>query len=409
MDRLSIAALAVRSGTSEAKVLELARLGLITPEKGGGFSPEDASRVRLALAIEGAGVPFQRLAAAAAQGLLSLEFAGRLVADPVDLTERRHGGIPAALGVSAELAARARRAVGLPEPAPGDLAREDDIELLEMVARALRAGLGEEAVLRSLRTFGLAVRRIVETMRELFRTEVEAKLLAEGAPHGEMLRRAAAVRLELQQLGCRSVLLLQRRFLEEAAFANVAARIEEALAAQGGLPTSGGRSVAVAFIDLAGFTSLTEQVGDVVAAEQAARLEELAQEAATERSGRLIKSLGDGVMLTFAAAEDAVACGLALIERAAREGLPPARAGVAAGPVVPRDGDLFGRTVNLTARLAAHARPGELLTTPEVAAAAGRMGVAFRELGAVRLKGLAEPVEVLSAEPGGCRRDAPGP
>jgi class 3 adenylate cyclase len=111
-----------------------------------------------------------------------------------------------------------------------------------------------------------------------------------------------------------------------------------------------------------------------------------------------VKSLGDGVMLAFAEAADAVAGGLALVGRAGRHGLPPARAGVASGPVVPRDGDLFGRTVNLAARLLDHARPGELLVTREVADAAGAgTGAAFREIGPVSLKGLAEPVAVLGA------------
>jgi hypothetical protein len=113
-DRLPIAVLAVRGGASEAKVAELVRLGLIAGE-GGAFSVEDVSRVRLALALEAAGVPLERLAAAAAEGLLSLDFAGRLVADPVGLTEHRHGELLAELGVPAGLAARARRAVGLPE------------------------------------------------------------------------------------------------------------------------------------------------------------------------------------------------------------------------------------------------------------------------------------------------------
>jgi adenylate cyclase len=91
---------------------------------------------------------------------------------------------------------------------------------------------------------------------------------------------------------------------------------------------------------------------------------------------------------------------LAMVEQLPAAGLPPAHVGVAAGPVVAQGGDYFGRTVNLAARIAAHAGAGQVLVSQSVAEAASPPGVAFVEVGEAQLKGFARPVRVLEA----CRR-----
>jgi class 3 adenylate cyclase len=84
-------------------------------------------------------------------------------------------------------------------------------------------------------------------------------------------------------------------------------------------------------------------------------------------------------------------------------GLPPAHAGVAAGPVVTQGGDYFGRTVNLAARIAAQAGEGQVLVSGRVAEAAPPPGVSFVELGELPLKGIPRPVRVLEALPSAAR------
>jgi adenylate cyclase len=101
-------------------------------------------------------------------------------------------------------------------------------------------------------------------------------------------------------------------------------------------------------------------------------------------------------MLHFRDPPGAVTAALELVDRVPAAGLPAAHLGVAAGPVVVQGGDYFGRTVNLAARLAAHARAGQVLVTAPVAEA-GADGVAFAELGELRLKGFTAPVRVLEA------------
>lgn len=155
----------------------------------------------------------------------------------------------------------------------------------------------------------------------------------------------------------------------------------------------------IAFVDLTGYTRLVEAAGDARAAEHGARLVEISLDLCATSGGRLVKTLGDGVLLRFHEADVAVAVCLKLIARAAEAGLPPARAGVATGPVVQRDGDSFGRMVVLAARLVDAADPGRLLASASAAEAAGGESAGLYPDGTRRLAGIGEPVPVHSARP----------
>jgi class 3 adenylate cyclase len=149
---------------------------------------------------------------------------------------------------------------------------------------------------------------------------------------------------------------------------------------------------AIAFLDLTGYTRLTEERGDEVAAELAAGLAGLVQRESQRRGGRPVKWLGDGVMFHFPDPGQAVLCGVEMVEQAPASGLPQAHVGVNAGPVVFRDGDYFGRTVNVAARIAGRAGPSEVLVSQDVVEVAGAEGLRFEEVGSVELKGVTRPV-----------------
>jgi class 3 adenylate cyclase len=135
---------------------------------------------------------------------------------------------------------------------------------------------------------------------------------------------------------------------------------EQVLAATGYVPSRPGVEPAVAFLDLTGFTTLTQERGDAIAAEVALRLADLASRIATAHRGRVVKLLGDGVLSQFANVMDAVEASLQLLDRLADADLPQGHVGVTHGPIVARDGDIFGRTVNLAARISDVAPSGEL-------------------------------------------------
>jgi adenylate cyclase len=92
-----------------------------------------------------------------------------------------------------------------------------------------------------------------------------------------------------------------------------------------------------------------------------------------------------------------VLAALEMVEGAASGGLPPAHVGLHAGPVLFQEGDYFGRTVNVAARIAEYARQGEVLVSQEVVDASGEAPVAFTEIGPVELKGVPGPVQLHTA------------
>jgi adenylate cyclase len=151
-----------------------------------------------------------------------------------------------------------------------------------------------------------------------------------------------------------------------------------------------------AFIDLAGFTALTEAHGDEDAADLVARFAQVTRSALAP-GDRLVKTIGDAVLVT---APDALS-GVALIERllteaAAEPHFPALRAGLHHGEAVEREGDVFGSAVNLAARVAAEAHGGEVLGTEPIAQAARESGIAVAELGDVLLKNVRDAVALFS-------------
>jgi adenylate cyclase len=151
------------------------------------------------------------------------------------------------------------------------------------------------------------------------------------------------------------------------------------------------------FLDLVGYTRLTEEHGDQAAAELAETLAQLVDRSSRAHGGVPVKWLGDGVMVHFRDPAGAVLAALQLVKEVPAAGLPPAHVGVAAGPVVVQGGDYFGRTVNLAARIAAYASASRVLVSERVAERAPPQGVSFVELGQVQLEGIAHPVRLLEA------------
>jgi adenylate cyclase len=149
------------------------------------------------------------------------------------------------------------------------------------------------------------------------------------------------------------------------------------------------------FADLVGYTALSIERGDEHAAEVATRFQREVRALAARHGATVVKSLGDGAMVRAENAGDAVRLGLALVN--GLDGLPPVRVGVNTGPAVERDGDFFGSTVNLAARLSQAARGGEVLLTEATRAAARRRDTRLEERGARTFRNARDPVVVYAA------------
>ena len=158
------------------------------------------------------------------------------------------------------------------------------------------------------------------------------------------------------------------------------------------------RPPAICFLDISGYTRLTQERGDDAAAELSVTLARLVQRSSVQRGGRPIKWLGDGVMLYFGDPGAGVRAALEMLDGLAAAGLPPAHVGLHAGPVLFQEGDYFGQTVNLSARIADYARQGEVLVSQAVADACPDAGITFADIGPVELKGVSGTVHLLRAQ-----------
>jgi adenylate cyclase len=399
MNGLSAAGLADLAGVTEAEVRRLVDLGVLVAREGvGPFRETDVQKVRLATACERAGLPMAGIASAIRAGRLSFAF---LEAAPYRRWAVRSGRtyrqVSQETGIPLELVGSFLEAMGFARMAPDELIREDELEVVPLLQLGLATGILDQLwSTRVGRGYAEGMRLVARVEEEVWQGRFIAPLLASGADQQTAQERAAQLSIDFLPLVDRALLAAYRRQQELAWTEDLVERIEGELerARVLGRP---GRVPAMCFLDLVGYTRLTEQHGDQAAAELAEALAILVNRSSRELGGVPVKWLGDGVMVHFRDPAGAVLAALQLVEQLPQAGLPPAHVGVAAGPVVVQGGDYFGRTVNLAARIAAYASASRVLVGERVAERAPPQGVAFVELGQVQLKGIAQPVRLLEA------------
>ena len=153
----------------------------------------------------------------------------------------------------------------------------------------------------------------------------------------------------------------------------------------------------ILFTDIVGSTSLTQQLGDEAAMQLVHLHDDVVGEALEALSGRKVKHTGDGMMVSFASAACAVRCAIRIQEELARRAhgnghALKVRIGAAAGEPVEHKGDFFGSTVQLAARLCAHAQPKQTLVSNAVVELCLGKGLRFQDLGELSLKGFEQAV-----------------
>jgi len=398
-EELSAEELAARSRVTAEQLRRLVELGIIAPMPQGRFRRSDIQRIRVVDALAEAGFVPEQLSELLTAGAYNLDWASVVYPEPTAQLTTTLEQAAAAIGLPQDLAARLFDAWELPRPQPGQALRADDDELLALALPALEGFEGDEtALLAAARQLGDSLRRLAESQVRLFHAHVEEQLAAEGHPDHSWtddLNQVAAVMMASLE---RALVLLYRRHFEHYVLEVTVLRAEAALERAGLARRRPVRPPAIGFLDLTGYTKLTEERGDRAAAELAGRLVEMVHEFAHRRGGRAVKLLGDGVMFHFPEPGQAVRCGLELVDRIPRVGLPQARVGLHSGPVVFQDGDYFGGTVNIAARITDYARPGEVLVSDQVVADTDRLeAVRFEPVGPVSLKGLSAPITLFTA------------
>ena len=398
-EALGAADLAGLAEVTEAEIGRMVDLGILVPREGPApFRATDTQKVRLAIACERAGLPMDAIAEVIRAGRLSFAF---MEATPYHRfalpSTRTFRQVSRDTGIPLETLRGTLESMGFTWTSADETIREDELEVLPLIRLAISSGLLDQAwVTRVGRAYAEGMRLAAKVENEAYGARFEEPVLASGLGQRQAMERASEIAGEFIPLADRALMAVYRRQQELIWTEHQVENIEAALEEAGAIPRPE-RVPAMCFLDLAGYTRLTEERGDQAAAELATTLAVLVERLARVQGGTPVKWLGDGVMLHFREPAGAVVSALDMVRRVPEAGLPQAHVGVAAGPVVVQGGDYFGRTVNLASRLSARAQAGQVLVTGAVAEAPAPDGVVFSDLGALRLKGFSAPVRVLEA------------
>jgi len=366
---------------------------LVHADENGRLDLADIGRVALARAFVDGGIALDDLVWAIDEGILvGIDWVSDMW-PPTPPTGRTFAELRAGLGERGELVPSVYAALGLAEPAPDAvMAGDEERAIRDLLQVWAMIDDRPEVVLSAARIAGEGVRRMQVAVLDLFGMigGTPPQMLARGMTWEDASRPS----LLLGPMSEHLVTWLLRRHSQNDVFGRVVESVELAMAQAGRIERPLDEPPAVAFVDISGYTELTERAGDELAADVALTLQRHAMEAVSGRRGRVVKLLGDGVMLRYQSARAAANSVLELMAALGSAGLPGAHAGVAAGPIVIRDGDIYGHTVNLASRLAGQATSGELIVTADLASTLAKQGFVVTDLGVRVLKGMAKPVEL---------------
>jgi adenylate cyclase len=236
--------------------------------------------------------------------------------------------------------------------------------MADLARTVLDIGGSEDSVRRLFRVYADNLRRLVTAEADLYVEQIEDPSRRAGATEPELMRRGAEVGRRIAALITATLSAIYERHRQHF-WAQHSVEAAEVVLERAGLYQRVERTPTICFVDLTGYTRLTEERGDETAARLASRLGTLVDGVALRHGGRPVRWLGDGGMFLFPQASAAVRAELEMTEGAPAAGLPTTHIGIQSGPVVFQDGDVYGRTVNVASRIADLAEAGVVLTTEE--------------------------------------------
>ena len=389
-----------RAGLPPDYVDQLIGLGVITPDAEDRLTVGDVRRAQMAQMLERAGISGGELAAGIQKGVLTLNFMDAPVFERfATYSNETFQQVSDRTGIAVDLLMLIREASGAATPDPSDRMREGELAVVPFIQAQQAVGFRPVSTARWLRVTGDSLRRMAETESDAWRNDIMAPAMERGETTEELGSTSSSAESQrLDETTNQALVALWHARQVQTWTGNIVGGFEQALTAAGML-SAPQQPPAICFLDITGYTRLTDERGDDAAAELARTLTSLVQRTAVEHGGRPVKWLGDGVMVYFPEARPAVAAALKMVAGVSAAGLPPAHVGIHAGPVLFQEGDYFGQTVNVAARIADYARPGEVLVTQGLVDAAGDDAARFTDIGPVELKGLGEPLHLLSAQP----------
>ena len=389
MAELSLNDAARRAGVKPATLRRWAREGVI-PQFDGEWTPAAAAHARIVARLRERGHSLAQIREAGRNGRLAFGY----MEDLFPPVRGKHTLREAAAdsGLEPALIERIYTAFGFSAHALEHLS-DDDLYLLRHIAAVLAAGFPLVAFLQIVRVYGQALAQIADAEIRLFHIYVHEPLMRDGVPGLEMAEEMSELARELLPLAMPIMGRVHERYLAHYVEQDIVGHMEADLEDEE--LDLGRLRVAIAFADLAGYTRLTEEVGEEVAVDAVERFVEGVENTIPD-DARVVKTIGDEVMVVgsdpAALIDWAVEFQTLFTER------PRPRIGLHYGATLYRDGDYFGREVNLAARVVARAAGGEVLVTRPVVEASGSH-LEFEPIGEVRLKGFRSATELFVARP----------
>jgi adenylate cyclase len=382
-----------RVGVTAQTLARWARDGVVPQARDGRWTPAAVTQARIVARLRERGHSLDEIRRAMESGRLAFGFVEAML----PAHERTHTLEEAAAetGLEPALIERLFLSMGFNADALEQIS-DEDLELLRHVAAVLNAGFPLVALLQLVRVYGQALAQMADAEVRLFHLYVHEPLMRDGVPGWQMGEEMAELAQALLPLASPIMDRVHQRFLTHFVEQDVVGHMEADL---DGAPLDLGRlRVAIAFADLAGYTRLTEEAGEEEAVDAVERFIEDVEVTLPEGS-RVIKTIGDEVMIVGSDAAAVVDWAVGF-QRIVADRRPLPRIGVHYGPTLYRDGDYYGREVNLAARVAARAAGGEVLVTRPVVDLAGHH-LEFERIGEVRLKGFEQSTELFLARSAG--------
>jgi adenylate cyclase len=392
---LSLTEAAARVGVSPATLRRWAASGVI-PEVDGGveWTAAAVAHARVVARLRERGHRLEDIREAGRQGRLSYGYLESLFGEDEEVSHTLRDAA-AETGLPEALIERFWTSIGL-SPASLESLSDEDLEALRYVGSVLDSGFPLVAFLQLCRVYGQTLSQIADAEVRLFHLYVHEPLMREGVPGLQMAEEMESLASDLLPLASPLMDYVHRRFLQHFVAQDVVGHMEEEL--EEGEAESGRVRVAIAFADLAGYTRFTEEEGE----EEALSLVERFVEGVTNtlpEDARVVKTIGDEVMVVGADVQALVDWAVGYV--GLFEERPEPRIGIHWGTTLYRDGDYFGREINLASRVVARARGGEVLVTDSVVnlVRPGASHLSFEGIGQVKLKGFDQPRQLCRAVP----------
>jgi adenylate cyclase len=388
---LTLKEAAERVGVSPATLRRWADAGVIPEIDGKREWTEPAvAHARIVARLRERGHRLDQIREAGRQGRLAYGYIESLFGD--DRPTRSLDDAAYETGLEPALIERFWASIGLP-PSELESLTDEDLEALRYVSSVLAAGFPLVAFLQLCRVYGQSLSQIADAEVRLFHLYVHEPLMREGVPGLEMAEEMEGLARDLLPVASPLMDYVHTRFLQHFVAQDVVGHMEAEL--EDDESAAGRVRVAIAFADLAGYTRFTEEEGEEEALSSVERFVERVT-ATLPEDARVVKTIGDEVMVV--GTDVGALVDWAVEFRATLEDRPEPRLGINYGSTLYRDGDYFGREVNLASRVVARARGGEVLVTDSVVGAvSGAAHLRFEPIGSVKLKGFDEPRQLCRA------------